>query len=176
MTELVGVAGVTNEDPRVVDDEALAVRSAATTVLVTAAIAADVEAVARRIHAASVRAAFPFVHVSAAALPTDATVFAAACAQLLDAASGGSLLLTNVEEMSTFGQESLIETLAELQGARDPLAAVRLIAGTTAILHDCIAAGTFSQRLFYRLNVIHIIIPETTAKRVHAAKDAAPDM
>jgi transcriptional regulator of acetoin/glycerol metabolism len=103
--------------------------------------------------------------VSAAALPTDATVFAAACARLLDAASGGSLLLTNVEEVSTFGQESLIETLAELQGARDPLAAVRLIAGTTVILHDRVATSTFSERLFYRLNIIHVVMPGCFATR-----------
>jgi transcriptional regulator of aromatic amino acid metabolism len=165
MTELVEVAEVTGEEPRVVEDETLAVRCAATTFLITAAIAADVQAVGRRIHAASVRAGFPFVHVSAAALPTDATVFAAACTRLLDAARGGSLLLTNVQEMSAFGQESLIETLAELQGARDPLAAVRLIAGTTVILHDCIAAGTFSERLFYRLNIIHVVVPGCFATR-----------
>ena len=56
-------------------------------------------------------------------------------------------------------QESLIETLAQLQGASDPVDAVRLIAGTTVVLHDCIVAGTFSERLFYRLNIIHVVMP-----------------
>ena len=54
-------------------------------------------------------------------------------------------------------QESVIDTLDALQAARGPLARVRLIAGTTAILPDCIAHGTFSERLFYQLNIIHLV-------------------
>lgn len=122
-------------------------------------LAADVEAVARRIHAAGLRAAFPFVCVSADTLPTDATPISGACASLIDAGRGGSLLVTNVEAMPTIVQESLVETLAQLQSASDPLDAVRLIAWTTVILHDCVVAGTFSERLFYRLNIIHIVLP-----------------
>jgi transcriptional regulator with PAS, ATPase and Fis domain len=159
MTALVEVDEVTGHGPRVVEDEALAVRCAATTCLITAGLAADVEAVARRIHAAGLRAAFPFVCVSADALPTDATRISGACASLIDAGRGGSLLVANVEAMPTVVQESLVETLAQLQSASDPLDAVRLIAGTTVILHDCVVAGTFSERLFYRLNIIHIVLP-----------------
>ena len=159
MTAVVDIADLTGQEPGVVEDEPLAVRCAATTCLITAAIAADVEAVARRIHAAGLRAAFPFVHVSADMLPTDATRFAEACASLVDAARGGTLLITNVEAMPAIVQESLIETLAQLQGASDPVDAVRLIAGTTVVLHDCIVAGTFSERLFYRLNIIHVVMP-----------------
>ncbi len=158
MTAIVEVAEVTGHGPRVVEDEALAVRCAATTCLITAAIAADVEAVARRIHAAGPRAAFPFVHVSADALPTDATGFSEAYASLIDAARGGSLLVTNVEAMPALAQESLIELLAPPQSASDPLDGVRLIAGTTVTLHDCVIAGTFSERLFYRLNIIHVVM------------------
>ena len=80
MTALVEVAEVTGHGPRVVEDEALAARCAATTCLITAGIAADIEAVARRMHAAGPRAAFPFVHVSANGLPTDATGFSEAYA------------------------------------------------------------------------------------------------
>ena len=151
--------------PRVVDDEALAVRCAATTFLITATVAADVETVARRIHAGGLRAALPFVQVSADALPTDATRLSEACAGLIDAGRGGSLLVTNVEAMPAVVQESLIETLAQLQGASDPLDAVRLIAGTTVVLHDGIVAGTFSERLFYRLNAIHVVMPGCAAAR-----------
>lgn len=142
-----------------VDDEDLAARSVATTTLITAAVAADAEAVARRIHAAGPRGRRPLVCVSAAALPGDSTVLEGTCANLLDAASGGSLLITNVEEMPAVVQDSVIETFAGLQAARDPFAAVRLLAGTTVSLRDRIANGTFSERLFYRLNVIHIVVP-----------------
>jgi transcriptional regulator of acetoin/glycerol metabolism len=34
---------------------------------------------------------------------------------------------------------------------------VRLISGTTTSLLDRVAAGTFSERLFYRLNIIHLL-------------------
>ena len=158
MTAPIDVAKVTDQEPGVVEDEALAVRCAATTFLITAAIAADVEAVARRIHAAGLRAAFPFVRVSADTLPTDATRFSEACAGLIDAGRGGSLLITNVEAMPAILQASLVETLAPPQGASDPLDAVRLIAGPTVILHDCMVAGMFSERLFYRLNIIHVVM------------------
>jgi transcriptional regulator of acetoin/glycerol metabolism len=53
-------------------------------------------------------------------------------------------------------QEALIDLLDRLQAARRPSAAVRLISGTTVSLLDRITAGTFSARLFYRLNVIHL--------------------
>ena len=51
----------------------------------------------------------------------------------------------------------LIETFACLQAARAPACRVRLIAGTTAILHERVAGGTFSERLFYQLNIIHVV-------------------
>lgn len=159
MTKPVGVAALIGLESDAAEDEEAAARCAGTTVLITAAVAPDVEAVARRIHAASVRARFPFVYTSAAALPTDAAMFSGACARLLSAASGGSLLLTNVEDMPALVQELLLERLAGLQAARDPLAAVRVIAGTTANLQDRIADGMFSERLFYRLNIIHVVMP-----------------
>jgi DNA-binding NtrC family response regulator len=81
------------------------------------------------------------------------------CSELLDAAAGGSMLLSDVEEMPATVQGVLVELLAELEVARAPSAAVRLITGTTVSLLDCIAAGTFSDRLFYRLNAIHLVVP-----------------
>jgi len=55
-------------------------------------------------------------------------------------------------------QVLLVELLADLQSARAPSAAVRLIWGTTASLLDRIAAGTFSDLLFYRLNLLHLVV------------------
>jgi DNA-binding NtrC family response regulator len=63
-------------------------------------------------------------------------------------------------------QEALIDLLAGLESTRRPSAAVRLISGTTVSLLDRVAAGTFSERLFYQLNIIHVIAatgpPEVT--------------
>jgi DNA-binding NtrC family response regulator len=153
---LVAVGELVHEKNHV-EDEELAARCAATTILITAAVAADMERLARRIHEVSAGAASPFVRVSAAALPITAAMLTKTCASLLEAATGGSLLLTDVEDMPAIVQYRLIDTLVELQSAREPSAAVRLIAGTTTSLCQRIADGTFSERLFYRLNLIHIV-------------------
>ena len=157
------VVEVVHETDHAVEDEDLAVRCATATLLITAPRAADVETLARRIHAASAYGAFPFVQVSAAALPGRATMLIDTCARLLAAANGGSLLLTDVEHMPRLVQHRLLGTLAEVQRARHPSRAVRLMAGTTASLCDRIADGTFSQRLFYRLNTIHIVVTDAAA-------------
>jgi DNA-binding NtrC family response regulator len=141
----------------VMNDEALAAGCATTTVLVTARCGAAVEHLARGIHAASARAASPFAIVAAATLPIDAGMLKKTCAQLLDTARGGSLLLADVEHVPATVQDRLIETFDGLQAARDPGCRVRLIAGTTTVLHERISQGIFSERLFYRLNVIHVV-------------------
>jgi DNA-binding NtrC family response regulator len=53
-------------------------------------------------------------------------------------------------------QEAFIDLLTELESARRPSATARLISGTTVSLLDRVSAGTFSERLFYRLNIIHL--------------------
>jgi transcriptional regulator of acetoin/glycerol metabolism len=64
------------------------------------------------------------------------------------------VLLRAVEEMPSAVQEAFIDLLTELESARRPSATVRLISGTTVSLLDRVSAGTFSERLFYRLNII----------------------
>ena len=149
-------AAVALEWPHAVEHEDVAARCAVTT-LITASTATDVEHLARRIHAASARAASSFVQASAAALPVEPGALLEACAGLIEAAAGGTLLLTAVEEMPAIAQDRFIETLAELQSIREPSVAVRLMAGTTVSLHERIADGAFSERLFYRLNIIHVL-------------------
>ena len=121
---------------------------------------------ARRIHGISPRARFPFVMTRAGELPIGAQALRDGCARLVDAAAGGSVLVSGVEEMPAAAQDGLIELLAALEDARTPSAAVRLISGTTVSLIDRVAAGTFSERLFYRLSIIHLVAgagaPEVT--------------
>jgi two-component system response regulator GlrR len=138
------------------EDEALAAISPTTAILITADCAAVVERVARRIHAASDRAALPFVQIAAAALPLDPAALVETCAALLDAACGGTALLTDVEHTPAIVQDRLIDTLTALQATRERRCGVRLIAGTTTALYERVAAGKFSERLFYRLNSIHV--------------------
>jgi DNA-binding NtrC family response regulator len=157
-------AQLAHERTQTAEDEDVVARCAATT-LITASVVSDVERLARRIHAASPRAASPFVHVSASALPTDPGALSDACASLIEAASRGTLLITHVEQMPALVQDRFIKTLTQLQDARDPSAAVRLIAGTTVSLRERIADGTFSERLFYRLNIIHVIVKDAVLLR-----------
>jgi DNA-binding NtrC family response regulator len=146
-----------DERNQAVDDETLAATCATTTMLITADSAAAVEHLARRIHGASARAAFPFAAVAAAGLSSDRAMLRQTCGTLVDKVGGGSLLITDVEHMPALVQSCLIETFAGLQSAREPAGRMCLMAGTTTTLHDRIADGTFSEQLFYRLNTIHVV-------------------
>jgi two-component system C4-dicarboxylate transport response regulator DctD len=144
-------------DLHAVEDIDAASRSPAR-LLITASTQPAVETLARRIHGNGPRAQFPFVMTPASELPVGMQALAKDCVRVLDEAAGGSVLVTAVEEMPAAVQEALIDLLAELESARRPSAAVRLISGTTVSLLDRVAAGTFSARLFYRLNIIHLMV------------------
>jgi DNA-binding NtrC family response regulator len=140
-----------------VEDEDVANRSPAR-LLITAATQQGVETLARRIHGAGPRAQFPFVQTWAGELPVGSELLKEYCARFLDAAAGGGVLVSAVEEMPAIVQDTLIDLVAGLESARMSAAAVRLISGTTMSLLDGGAAETFSERLFYRLNIIHLIV------------------
>jgi DNA-binding NtrC family response regulator len=125
--------------------------------LITAGTQARVETIARRIHAAGTRAGLPFIRISAGAFPNEPGMLRATCSRLLEVATGGSLLMSDVETMPRLVQRQLIELLDELELARPPAAAVRLVSGTTVFLFDRVKAGRFSEQLFYRLNVLHLM-------------------
>jgi DNA-binding NtrC family response regulator len=137
-------------------DEELAARSAAK-VLITAETPREAAALARRLHAASERAACPFIRTDAGDLPVKAQMLRQTCGDLLDAAAGGTLFISDVEEMPGAVQNVFVELLGELESARPAADAVRIVAGTTASLLDWAATGRFSERLFYQLNTIHLI-------------------
>lgn len=140
-----------------IDDINMASRSTAR-LLITASTQQVVEGLARRIHANGPRAAFPLLPRWAGDLPADSECLKKYCAELLDSAAGGTVLLNAVEEMPPVVQHALIDLVGRLEISRSPSAAVRLISGTTVSLLDRVAAGTFSERLFYRLNIIHLTV------------------
>jgi DNA-binding NtrC family response regulator len=78
-------------------------------------------------------------------------------------AVGGTVSSSDVADMSPILQELLVELLRRwsliLASARS--SAVRLVSGATVSLPDPIAAGIFSERLFHRLNLIHLRTPTT---------------
>jgi DNA-binding NtrC family response regulator len=146
---------------RCIEGEDLARRSAAR-LLITAPSSYAVEVIARRVHAASMRADCPIVCTRAGELPSDPAMLKATCASLLDAAAGGTLLITDIETMLAPVQNCFIEVIEELERGRDPAAAVRLVTATTVFLYDRVATHRFSERLFYRLNILHVIAEDDT--------------
>jgi DNA-binding NtrC family response regulator len=140
-----------------VEDEDLASQSSAR-LLISGATPQGVEVLARRVHVSGPRAPYPFVHIHAASLPVGRPALRAYCVRVLSAAAGGSVLLSAVEEMPAPVQRRLIELLEQLESGSPSSAPIRLISGTTVSLLDRVNAGTFSEPLFYRLNIIHLNI------------------
>ena len=136
-------------------DELLAAHSTVR-LLISATTPATVETIARRVHGAGSRAGFPFVSMNATDFPLEPRLLKGVCSAMLDAASGGTLFVSNVETMPATVQGQLVGVLQDLQGERMPAASVRLVSGTSVSLSDCVATGTFSEGLLYRLNVLHL--------------------
>ena len=135
------------------------------------------ELVARAIHARSRRASKPLVAVNCAAIPQELveselfghvrgafTTAVSARAGLFEAADGGTLFLDEIGELPVSAQVKLLRTLQS--GEVKPVGSdvvktvdVRLVAATNVDLKAAIAAGTFRQDLFYRINVIAVRLP-----------------
>jgi transcriptional regulator with PAS, ATPase and Fis domain len=169
---------------RALDDEIdLAAKSDAR-VLITGETGVGKDLIARLIHHRSPRRLAPMATVNCAGL-TDTLIeselfghvrgsFTGAYRDkpgILESAASGTAFLDEVGEMSQRMQGSLLRFLetGEIQrvGATSPMtrANVRIIAATNRDLHAAVAAGTFRQDLFYRLDVIHIIVPPLRERR-----------
>src|SRR5213075_1314716 len=92
-------------------------------------------------------------------------------AGLLEVANGGSIFMDEVGEMSLRVQGALLRFFetGEIQrvgaDAIQTRVDVRVIAATNRNLVDSVAAKTFREDLYYRLNVIHIRVPSLRERR-----------
>ncbi len=136
------------------------------------------EMLAQGIHGASARAGQPFIGINVAAIPEtlmEAEFFGVAPGAYTGAdrkgregkfkvASGGTLFLDEVGDMPMQIQAKLLRVLQEQE--IEPLGAnkvikvdVRIIAATSRNLTELIAAGKFRSDLYYRLNVLPMVLP-----------------
>jgi transcriptional regulator with PAS, ATPase and Fis domain len=153
-------------------------------VLITGESGAGKELAARTIHAFSARSSGPLVALNSAGVPDtllESELFGHVRGSftgayrdrpgLFELARGGTVLLDEVGEMSLRMQSLLLRFLetGEIQpvGSDRPRTRVdvRVIAMTNRRLVDQIAAKAFREDLYYRLNVIHIIVPPLRDRR-----------
>lgn len=147
------------------------------TVLITGETGTGKELVARAVHNRSAQHHMPFIRVNCAAIPetmVESELFGHVRGAFTDAtgakkgkfslANGGSIFLDEIGTMSLGPQAKLLRVLQERE--IEPLGAertehvdVRVIAATNRNLHQLMAEDRFLEDLFFRLNVIPIVVP-----------------
>jgi transcriptional regulator with GAF, ATPase, and Fis domain len=153
-------------------------------VLITGESGSGKELVALAVHSGSPRADRAFVAVNCAGMPEtllESELFGHMKGSFtgayrdklgkLELADGGTMFLDEIGEMTMRMQGMLLRFLetGELQKVGAERAAgrvnVRVIAATNRNLRDMVDQGSFREDLFYRLNVIHLIVPPLRERR-----------
>jgi len=153
------------------------------TVLIQGESGVGKEIVARAIHARSDRAEQRFVKVNCAALPEDLLeselfgyepgAFTGASQRKLgkfEQASGGTIFLDEIAEMSPGLQAKLLHVLQEQRFARlganvEVDVDVRVVCATHRPLREMVGDRSFREDLYFRLNVVNIEIPPLRDRR-----------
>jgi two-component system response regulator AtoC len=138
--------------------------------------------VARVIHDSGPRASGPFVEVNCAAIPDtmlEAELFGfdpgaftdakRAKPGLFEAASGGTLLLDEIDALPLALQGRLLTAIESKQVRRLGAVAaravdVKLIAASNAVLAESVASGRFRADLYHRLAVVVLALPPLRAR------------
>ncbi|MGO9648910.1 MAG: sigma-54-dependent transcriptional regulator [Terriglobales bacterium] len=148
-----------------------------TTILILGESGTGKGVLARAIHYASPRTAMPLLELNCAALPDalleselfgyEPGAFTDARRRkegLLERASGGTVFLDEIANMSASVQAKMLRVLEEgtfmrLGGTSTIKVNIRLIAATNEHLKNAISQGRFREDLYYRMNVVQLYIP-----------------
>ncbi|MBF0318508.1 MAG: sigma-54-dependent Fis family transcriptional regulator [Nitrospirae bacterium] len=167
--------------------EVRAVAQTSATVLITGETGTGKTLIARVLHALSARSG-PFVDLNCAAIPENLMeselfgyekgAFTGAMAPKrgkFELASGGSILLDEVSEMSPALQAKFLKVLEggafeRLGGTITQKVDTRVICATNRDLQKRVAEGRFRDDLYFRLNVFPINIPPLRTRKLHIPK------
>jgi len=164
------------------------VADAPSTVLITGESGTGKDQLARLIHELGPRRDAPFLKIDCASLPAELVeselfghergAFTGAVERKqgrLEMARGGTIVLDEVAALAPAVQSKLLRVLEErsferLGGTETLRIDARLIALTNTDLAQAVAAGRFREDLYFRLNVVTIVVPPLRAR----AKDIVP--
>ncbi len=151
--------------------------SEATTILLEGENGTGKDLVAKTLHYQSLRQAEPFIAINCAAIPEtlleselfgyEKGAFTDARSQkrgIFELADKGTLFLDEIGEIPLMLQAKLLRVLEEqtfrrLGGLKDINLDLRVVAATNKNLREAVKEGAFRQDLYFRLNVIQILIP-----------------
>ena len=149
-------------------------------VMVTGASGSGKETAARTIHAASARAAGPFVVINAATITPErmeealfgieGTEGQSRRSGALEDAHGGTLFIDEIADMPRETQGKILRVLVDqnfqrVGGATRVFVDVRIVSSTSRNLEEEIAGGHFREDLYHRLSVVPLRVPSLSERR-----------
>ena len=179
------IEGIIGDSGRMVEVISLVHRVAASeaTVLIRGESGTGKELIAKAIHYASPRATRPLVRVNCAALPEtlleselfghEKGSFTGAIASRkgrFELADTGTLFLDEIGDLPLHLQAKLLRVLQEREfervGSSQPIKVnVRILSATHRDVESLMRAGQFREDLYYRLNVVTILVPPLRERR-----------